>query len=152
MKAEIFKGRVEELRHIAEAWQLEAQGNDMGILVENVDKYLAALHLLAYGDMSHLLVLYDGETPVGLLGLNYFESPLGPQKVANEHYFFVIPKKRGHSSMRLIKEAKVLARMMGCSHLIMNASNLASDLHDRVCKVYEKMNMTHFETSFITEI
>lgn len=152
MNVKVFDGSVEELRSIAEAWKAEAEVNDMGILVVDIDKYLASLHLLAYGSSSNLLVLYDNEVPVGLLGLNYFENPLGPQKMANEHYFYVIPKKRGVSSMRLIKEAKSLAKIMGCSHFIMNASNLASGLHDKVCGLYKKMKMKHFETSYVTKL
>jgi hypothetical protein len=54
--------------------------------------------------------------------------------------------------MRLLKAAKVLAKERGCSHFIMNASNLASDMHDKVCNFYKRLDMKKFETSFISEV
>jgi len=152
MDIKIFTDKVETLRPIAESWQQEANNNEFGLLADNVNKYLAELHLVAYGSDSDLLVLYDGDNPVGYIGLRYFDSPLGANRIANEHYFYVIPEKRGMSSIRLLKTAKTLAGMRGCSHIIMNASNLASDMHEKVCGFYEKMGMKLFETSYISEV
>ncbi len=151
MEIKLFNDDIETLRPIAESWRKYAETNEFGITV-NVDKHLIELVNMASGPDSDLIVLYDGEIPVGYLGLQYFDSPLGNQKIANEHYFFVIPEKRGLSSMRLIKSAKFLAKHKGCSHIIFNASNLASDLHKKVCRVYEKMGMKLFETSYISEV
>ncbi len=122
------------------------------IIADDIDKYLSELLAMASGSDSNLLVLYDGETPIGYIGLRYFESPLGNQRIANENYLYVLPEKRGLASMRLIRNAKFLAKHKGCSHLILNASNLASELHDKVCRVYEKMGLVKFETSFIVEL
>jgi GNAT superfamily N-acetyltransferase len=150
IQVELFTGDIESLRPIAESWQVVAMGNKFGISIDT-DKFLDGLKEMADGDDSDLLVLYDNE-PIGLIGLQYFTSPLGNQKMANEHYFFVIPERRGLSSMRLLKSAKALAKDRGCSHFIMNASNLASDMHDKVCSLYERLNMKLFETSFISEV
>lgn len=140
------------MRPIVEAWQAIVLTNDFGIIADDVDKFLRSLKDLAENEDSDLLVLYDDNTPVGYLGLQYFSSPLGNQRMANEHYFFVMPEHRGISSMKLIRDAKMLAKAKGCSHLIMNASNLASDMHDKVCEFYKNMNMKLFESSYISEV
>lgn len=152
MEIKLFKDDIETLRPIAESWREEMRANEFGIVADDMNKYLAELSGLVLGADSDLLVLYDCDIPIGILGLNYFDSPLGSQRIANEHYMFVIPEKRGISSMRLIKNAKFLAKLKGCSHIVFNASNLASDLHDKVCRVYEKLGFMKFETSYISEV
>ena len=152
MVALLFKDDIEKLRPIADAWQEECMADDFGILADDVDRYLGELQSMAASDDADLLVLYEGRQPVGYIGLQYFDSPLGNQKMANEHFFYVIPDKRGIASMRLMKLAKQCAKAKGCSHVIFNASNLASGLHRKVCRLYERMNMKHFETSYISEV
>ena len=147
----LFTGNIEELRPIGESWQVIASQNDLGIEVI-VDKFLIGAQLLALSTSSDLLVLYKDGEPVGLIGLQYFDSPLGNQVMANERYFFVMPEHRGISSIRLKKEAENLAMLKGCTHIIFNASNLASKLHDKVCSLYEKTGCAKFETSYIKEL
>lgn len=142
---------IEKLRPIAEAWQEECKADEFGILAD-VDKYLAELQSMVVNANADLLVLYDEHQPIGYIGLQYFDSPLGNQKMANEHFFYVIPESRGMASMRLMKMAKQCAKAKGCSHIIFNASNLASSLHDRVCRLYERSGMKKFETAFIIEV
>lgn len=152
MQSKLFNDDIETLRPIVESWQKIVIENDFGIIADDVNKFLAELGMMAVKDDSDLLVLYDRETPIGYIGLEYFDSPLGNQRIANEHYFYVIPEKRGLASMRLIKNAKYLAKLKGCSHIVFNASNLASDMHDKVCGFYEKTGMKKFETSYISEV
>lgn len=152
MEIKLFNDDIETLRPIAESWQNEMRANDFGIIADDMNKYLLELGVMASSLNANLIVLYDEETPVGYLGLRYFSSPLGNQIMAEEHYFYVIPEKRGLASMRLIKNAKFIAKMKGCSHIILNASNLASDMHDKVCNFYEKSGMKKFETSYISEV
>ena len=151
MEIKLFNDDIETLRPIAESWQEEARANEFGILTD-VNKHLSELRSLVDNNNSDLIILYDEDEPVGYIGLRYFDSPTGNQRIAEEHYLYVIPEKRGLTSMRLIKNAKMLAKLKGCSHLILNASNLASDLHDKVCRVYEKVGMKKFETSYISEV
>ena len=152
MEIKIFNDDIETLRPIVESWQENVQDNDFGIIADDIDKYLTELGNMVLRPDADLIVLYDEETPVGYIGLRYFSSPLGSQMMAEEHYFYVIPEKRGLASMRLIKNAKTLAKMKGCSHRIMTASNLASDMHDKLCEFYEKSGMKKFETSYISEV
>ncbi len=151
MNIKLFNDDIETLRPIAESWQEEAQANKFGIITD-VNKHLFELRNMVDNNSSDLIILYDEDEPVGYIGLRYFDSPTGNQRIAEEHYLYVIPEKRGLISMRLIKNAKMLAKLKGCSHLILNASNLASELHDKLCRVYEKMGMRKFETSYISEV
>lgn len=152
MDIKLFNDDIEKLRPIVESWRENIKANEFGIIADDVDKYLTEISNLVLEANSDLLVLYDEETPVGYIGLQYFDSPLGNQRMANEHFFFVIPEKRGMTSLRLLKGAKYLAKLKGCSHIIFNASNLASELHDKICKFYEKLDMKLFETSYIIEV
>jgi len=151
MDIKLFNGDIETLRPIAESWQDEAQANKFGIITD-VNKHLFELRSMVDNNNSDLIILYDESEPVGYIGLRYFDSPTGNQRIAEEHYLYVIPEKRGLTSMRLIKNAKYLAKLKNCSHIIFNASNLASDLHNKLCRVYEKMGFAKFETCFITKL
>ena len=152
MNVIIYKDDIEALRPIVNSWKEIASKNEFGIEVVNENKYLLDLCRMTMNPNADLLVLFDDIRPIGYLGLEYFDSPMGSQVIANEHYWFVLPESRGVGSMRLIKTAMQLAKLKGCSHLIMNASNLASDLHDKVCRVYEKMEFTLFETSYLCQL
>lgn len=154
MEIKLFNDDIETLRPIVESWQEEAKANEFGIITD-VDRFLTKLAMMSISpDLSdsNLLVLCDGEAPVGFIGLRYFDSPLGNQRIAEEHFFYVVPEKRGMASMRLIKNARYLAKLKGCSHIIFNASNLASDMHNKLCGFYEKTKMKKFETSYISEV
>lgn len=152
MEIKLFNDDIETLRPIAESWLEIARGNEFNIDI-NIDKHLCELGALVFGVNSNLIALYDKGVPVGYIGLQYFDSPTGNQRIANERYLYVIPEKRSlPASMRLLKSAKYLAKQKGCSHRILNASNLASDLHDKVCKFYERLEMKKFETSYISEV
>lgn len=151
MDIKLFNDDIETLRPIAESWFEFAKTNGFGLEI-SVDKHLIELSNIVSGIDSDLLVLCDDDIPIGYIGLRYFQSPLGNQKIAEEHYFYVVPEKRSLASMRLIKNAKYLAKLKECSHIIFNASNLASDLHEKICRVYEKLGMKLFETSFISEV
>ncbi len=148
MNVIIYKDEIEKLRPIAKSWEDIANKNDLGVEID-VNNHLLDLWKIITNVNADLLVLFDEKTPVGYLGLTYFNSPVGKQLMANEHYWYVVPESRGVGSMRLIKTAIEVAKLRGCTHIVMNASNLASDLHDKVCDFYEKMNMKLFESSYI---
>lgn len=150
MRIEIFKGSVETLRPIAESWKCTSLGNKFGIEID-VNSHLADLQKMVDGEDADLLVLCD-DVPVGYMGMTVFRSPLGNQRIANEHYYYVLPDRRGIGSLRLIMAAKRWAKDKGCTHIILTASTLASDLHDRVCSLYERFGMQKFETGYISSL
>lgn len=150
MKIMKFQSDVSLLKPLAEKWYKESNG-DMGIK-KDVDKHLKELQELIESPSSDVLVLSDGDRIFGYMGLIVFESPLGDQFIAREHYWYVEPEKRGISALKFLPMAEKWARAYGCSHLLMNASNLASKLHDRTCKIYKKFGMRKFETTYIKRI
>ena len=137
---------------IALQWKQTCNSEAMGIKIID-EVYLADLLNLIKDDDKDLLLLVDDENnAIGYMGIFFFDCPLGGQRMANEHYWFIDEKQRGRGAMHLVKAAGQWAKEKGCSHLIMNASTLASDLHDKVCRFYERVGMTKIETSYIKEI
>lgn len=151
MRIQIVDNNAYDLLPLLLEWEADTKDNNFAIEITS-ERCVEDLHRLATSPDADLVILYDGNVPVGFIGLLYFTNPLGSEKFANEHYFYVTPSKRGLASVRLIKTAKLLAKEKGCSRLLMNASNLASDLHDNVCKLYERLGMQKFETSYISEV
>lgn len=143
--------QVESIRPLVVEWKEFCSCGQFGLKVD-INEFLAGLMDLVDGDDSDLLLLIGNADIVGIMGLTKFKSPFGIEQIANEHYLFI---KQGYSmigSKRLINAAHEWAKTKGCSHLIMTASNAASDLHDKVCKLYERIGLIKFETSFIREI
>jgi len=100
---------------------------------------------------SDVIVLIDSEI-VGMLALTIQKYPISNEIVASERAWFVKAEKRGVGSIRLIREAEMWAKEKGCTHFLMYASNLASGLHDKVCRLYQRLGMKLFETSFVKEL
>jgi hypothetical protein len=98
-----------------------------------------------------VLVLMAQNIPVGIMGLCPMKSPVGPQQIANEHFWYISPHFRGYGR-KMLRAAEFWSKGHGCSHLIVNASYMASDLCDKVSKLYELLNFSHFEKSFIKEV
>jgi len=144
----IYTGEAEDLRHIAEAWQNEHNEYGFEMLI---DKHLEDLQDMIDSDGKDLLVL--GNPPAGYMGLTTFINPLGTELFANEHYWYIVPEKRsGIGALRLLRAAQYWAVSKGCKCLLMTASKLASDMHDSVCRLYEKTGFEHFETTYIKRI
>ena len=132
---------------MAECWEKECK--DLGFEV-SVDRHLQDLQKLIDSNDSDLIVL--GDPPVGYLGIIRFINPLGTEMFANEHYWYIVPDKRGIGAIRLMKAAQEWAVNKGCKYLLMTASKLASDMHDKVCRIYEKTGFEHFETTYIKRV
>lgn len=151
MEVKKLTDNVEILTPLIATWQKEYALDDFGIIFD-LTTALRDLQNLVEGDQSTLLVLMDAERPVGFMGLQSFDSPLGGQRIANEHYFYVLPQFRGTAAVRMIKASKNWAKENNCSHLILNASRAASSLYERVCSFYERLNFQEFEKSFISKV
>jgi len=149
-KLEQFKDSIKEISPMMR-WLQEANMEQFGVTFD-LDVFLTDIQRLIKDENSDLLVLMDNDKPVGWMGILRFSSPLGKQNWANEHYWYVSPEKRGMGSMMLFDAAKDWAKQKGCTHLIMNASMMASSLHDKVCTFYDRLGMKKFETSYISEI
>lgn len=140
---------IERLKAVAFQWEKTCNARGFGIELVPEKHFSDLAGLIDKDDADLFLLINDKEEVVGYLGITIFDSPLGNQKIANEHFWFVAGEKRGYGSMLLIRAAKKWAKEHGCSHIIFNASNLASNMHNKLCKFYERIGMKKFETSFI---
>jgi len=138
----------EILRDVIDEWVITC--ND-GIfdLKANTDNVIDHLYMMLKTPETLLLVLMDEQRPIGFIGVTTFISPISNNKMANEHLWYVKEKSRGKESLQLVIDAMKWAKSIGCTHFLGNASMLASNLHDQVCKIYKEFGMTKFETTFI---
>jgi GNAT superfamily N-acetyltransferase len=140
------------LKPLAQEWLGECNCEEFGIKT-NIEKHLSELVELVDRDNAALILLISSEEEIaGYMGIEWFLNPLcDEQRIANEHYFYISKKFRGASRI-MMQAAEDWARLKRCSHLIMNASCMASDMHDKVCRLYEHSGMKKFETSYIKEV
>lgn len=142
---------VSVLAPLAQAWLMEVNG-DFGIDID-VAAHLKDLQDFVNGEQSDVLGLETESGAIaGYMGVHWFFNHMGRGKFASEHYWYVHPDHRGVGSMRLMNAAMNWAKDKGCSHFLATASELASGLHDKVCRLYEKMGMKRFETTYICEV
>lgn len=143
---------IDKLKPVAIEWQRTCNGKDFG-LETNLETHLLDLAgLIERGDADLFLLLNEKDEAVGYMGITCFDSPIGSQRIAEEHYWFVSGKNRGNGALLLLRAIKEWAKEKGCSHLIMNASCLASEMHDKLCEFYEAVGFKKFETSYITAL
>lgn len=150
-KIQVFDGDISRLVQVAESWASECNGEEMGIDID-VAVFLEKLAEFARGPDSELFVIENDEIVFGILGMEIFDSPVGKQRICNEHFWYVIPEYRGASSIRLLRHGMKWAKEKGCSHIMLNASRLASNLHDEVCRLYERIGFKEFETVYVKKI
>lgn len=141
----------EELRPLAEQWRQECNCDKFG-MKPNMESFLTELDGLINNENGDVLILNKGNKIAGLMGLTIFKNPISDGFVANEHFLYIAPRYRGIGAARIIKVAQEWAKNKGCSHLILNASQMASSLYDRTCSLYERMNFKLFEAAFIKEL
>jgi GNAT superfamily N-acetyltransferase len=141
---------VGKVRALCERWQSECNGEAFGLIVR-ADDALSELDRWLDGATGTLLLAYDGTELVGFFAVFAVDSFLGNQTVALEKYWYALPN-RVKAGPALFRAAKQWAGENGCSHLLVSASNLASDSHDKVSRFCEGMGMKKFETSYIEQV
>jgi len=142
---------IERLKQVVLEWKESCNAKDFRIDIR-LETHFQDLAGLIENENSDLFLLIKKDNVIGYMGVTCFDSPLGNQRIANEHYWFVSGKHRGRGTLLLLRSVKKWAKERGCSHLIMNASNLASNMHGRLCRFYEKIGFQKFETSYIEEL
>jgi GNAT superfamily N-acetyltransferase len=142
---------IESLKEVALEWKEECKGDDFGIeLIPGT--FFSHLADMINDVDKELFLLLRKDKVIGFMGAIIFQSPLGNQNICQEHFWYIAGKHRGRGTLLLFRAMKEWAKERGCSHLIMNASCLASGIHDKLCRFYEKTGFKKFETSFIKEI
>lgn len=130
-------------------WGESAGGYAMPMDMQSV---LSTLKMFTSKKGSAVLVLVDGESVKGFMGIYRSSNHLGRGHIARECLYFVSQKARRHAK-RLISAAEEWAKGNGCSHLVLTASRLANpELFSRVERFYAACEFSIFETSFIKEI
>ena len=150
----VVKAKIEDIEGLKEVvyeWRESCKIEDFGIDF-NPETYFSHLVDMINDIDSELFLLLKKDKVVGYLGAVRFQSPLGNQNIANEHFWFVSGKHRGRGTLLLLKAFKKWSKEKGCSHFIMTASAMASGMHDRLCHFYERIGYRRFETSYIKEI
>lgn len=146
-----LEGSAEALLPLINEWKKESPGKEYGLRLDT-PHFLVELQTMIDSDYGDVLVLVEGEEVIGMLGLFMQKSPLSSQVIAKEFAWYVLPKHRGISSLRLVKAAKLWAKLSKCSHLLLTASRVAGGMYDKVCKLFEKTGFTNLETAYITEV
>ena len=145
---------VDRLRGLADRWAAECNSGEFGLAVCLEDVFRDLQEWLD-SRPGTLILAYDGDGAfpdlVGFFAVFAVPSFLGSQQVALEKYWYAVPNAR-RAGVALYREALKWAAENGCGHLILSASNLASDLHDKVCRFCERMGMTLFETAYIVKV
>jgi len=138
---------IEPLFPVISSWLTECKANDFGIVIE-MPAYIDTVYKLIHHEDCDLMVMEFEDKIIGVMGLTSTKCPIGDQNIANALYWYTLPEHRG-KGISFILEARRWARRKGCSHIIFNASKMASGMHDRVCRIYEGIKMKKFETSYI---
>jgi GNAT superfamily N-acetyltransferase len=142
---------IEGLVHITEAWKDEQRGVDFGLKLV-FDKQIEDLQNIVNSDSMDALVLMDGDRAVGYLCLTVVFNRMGNERWAQELYWYTLKGFRSKGGKMMERAAEYWARDKGCTHLLLSASNLASSMHDRMCRFYELLGFKKFETTFIKEL
>lgn len=142
----------EELRPLAEQWQQECNCDEFG-MKPNIESFLAEIDRLINNENSDVLILLNKDNEIaGLMGLTTFKNPISDGFVANEHFLYIAPKYRGMPIVRLINSAMEWAKKKDCTHLLLNASRMASSTYGRACMLYGRLKFKEFEKSYIKEL
>ncbi len=141
---------VERLFPVIKSWLAECRANEFGIEIE-MPAYIETVYRLIEHEDTDLMVMFYEDEIIGVMGITSSRCPIGAQCIANALYWYTLPEHRG-KGISFVLEARRWARAKGCSHIIFSASKMASEMHDRVCQIYEHLKMRKFETSYMLEI
>ena len=152
MEVKPFKDDVERLSPLIKTWRAESNAGDFGMEIDS-DRLLGHAEFLRDCPDAELLVMESKEGRVlGVMGLVVVPNIIERGQIVNEHIWYVLPEHRSKASLVLIKKAESWGRDKECSHFIINASKLISDLHDRMCLLYNRLGFRLFETTYIRKL
>jgi len=141
---------IEELRRLGESWLELQNGDKFGIKID-VDAILKDAAATLKLNSGVVIGAKENDEWVGFMHIFVAGSFLGDQLMAVEKYWYARPNAI-MAAPRMLAQAKIWAAEKGCSHLIMSASNLASDKYPHVCGFYTRCGLKLFESSYICEI
>lgn len=142
---------IENLRPLVEHWYREQNGESFGVEM-SIDAFITDVKTWLSKVAGTIIVALENDEPVGFIVVIAAPSCFGAQLWGVEKGWYVYPPSRSAAGLLLYRKARQWSGDNGCSHYITFASNLASDMHDKVCRFYERMGMKLFETIYITGV
>lgn len=139
---------VDRLLPLAEKWAAECHAPQFGLPI-SVEPALEDLRRwLAQFSGTLLLAWSDDDVLLGFFGVFIVEFPLAKRAIGIEKYWYALPNG-DRVGPALFRAAQEWVKEQGASHLIVSASRLASDQHDKIVRFCERKGMELLETSFI---
>lgn len=148
-----YQEELTRLSPILNSWLVECNAEDFGFDIKLSAVYADLKNLVQSADCELLVMESGGSSPeiIGFMGLVLFKNRLSEQIMVEEHLFYVLPEYRGQGK-KLITSAQKWAKDRGCTHIIMNASYMASNLCDRISRLYTLLGYKKFEAVYIKSI
>lgn len=150
MEIKVFEGDIERLRPLIESWKNESRADIFGMAIEP-DTLLNHVRVMAESNQLLTMESRDGKV-LGAMGTVVVPNVINRDSVLNEHIWYVMPEHRSRYSFEMVRCAEDIGRKAGCKHFLMTASRMISPLHDRLCRIYNRLGFSHFETTFIKEL
>ena len=117
----------------------------------NVENLLSVLENFD-SPSSKMFLLYDEDTPVGLLaGVITEQHPLWHGiKIASELFWYVHPDHRGKNSLKLVKDYETWAKENGCKYVTM--AHFYNELGTKLSDLYSRLGYKEVEVSYLKEL
>jgi hypothetical protein len=141
---------VEDIRPLAQAWFAKCRADGFG-LRGDLEWILQDLQSWLNQYTGTLLLAQDEDRPVGFFAVFALPSYLSGELVALEKYWYADPNSV-FAGPKLYVMARRWAIAAGCRHLIIAASHLAGDDHDKVANFCRSAGMRLFETTYIERL
>ena len=141
---------VTQVGTLAKRWLEECRATDYGLHTE-FETVEADLQTWLENSIGSLIVAYDGIESVGVMAIFRVRSTIGHDSIALVKYWYV-PGHNKAATLALYREGQSWAQRNGCSHMILSASWLGSEAHDRICEFCEGQQMAKIETSYLLRL
>ncbi len=141
---------IEKIYPLLDKWYGSQNGKRYGLNV-SFEAVVKDIKKLLNSEYESTIFIAGEKEAEGFLLIFKMPSLMGNQYIGVEKYWYVRPESRRYGRV-LYSHAENWCKENGCTHFVMCASNLASDMHDKVCRFYEKMGMKLFETTYVKEI
>ena len=149
-----FIGHISDLYILTENWEKEANLQDFGFILSH-NEFVSGIINFYFNKDTGIIFLINGEDEnsiIGFMGLQKVKSPTNYEFIANEHYLYILPQYRGKYLLKMINKAEEWAKKNDCKYFMINASLIASDKHDKICKLCEHLKMKKLETVYIKKL
>ena len=147
-----YSQNIDQLRPLVESWKANCGQTD-GLILDVEHLLMALLSWLGILESTILVLKSDEGRPLGFMGLCVHQSPVGPQWMASEHFWYVLPEHRSMKASGMFLDAAMAwCKEHRAEFFSLTASRMANIEMERVCRMYERWGFRHYESSFIKEV